>query len=1178
MKKIYNINKEINKKKINTKYMQKNNNYNNTILNKNKNINEIKYNSRRRKENLIIHQSAIKKDLKNKILSVNKSKFIKFFSLFNVIISSLNLNVKCKKGNFLYRQSEIFLKINGTGNNNILSNDFFKRYNKCEIYINDSLQDEIKSGYDFNNSEFYNIKIKWNISISNTEKMFYNCKQIIEIDLSNFDTSQVTNMSYMFHNCSSLISLNLANFNTSQVQNMNRMFCRCSSLISLNLTNFDTSNVIDMAYMFLNCFSLESLDLTNFNTSKVQQMEYMFYYCLKLSSLIIINFDTSKVKDMNNMFCNCRKLESLNLSNFNTSIVENMEYMFARCFELRWLNLSTFNTSNVKEMNVMFYSCSSLSNLNLSNFDTSQVKNMTNMFNNCSSLTSLDLSNFNISKVNNMDMMFYNCSLLISLNLYNWDISKLSCSTNIFYRCKNLEYIYLNLSSIIIDINNIFDSQEENLTFCEENDTDYLINLFQTQNFAYSKIYDHEENIQIQYKSYMINPNSLCQHEMELSSFKNFTKRVKLIDNLNYYIDKIINNEVCYLRRINPYYKLSNYTCKACGISEENDKNWKSFCVEYNYNFIKKENKTEIIQNIINDLISDFNKDEFKDGKDKIIPVGNKIVILTSTLNQKINEDKYNVTMDLGECENKLKGDYNISINDSLYILQTISDEGMKIPKLEYEVYYPLYNNTLRKLNLSTCKDIKIEILISVKISGALDKYNPRSNYYNDICFITNSEKGTDISLKDRRNEFVDNNMSLCEENCDLIEYISIKEKAKCSCDIKLSIPSNYESKFNKEDFFKSFTDIKNIFNLNIIKCYKTVLKIKSLIKNYGFIIVCFIIILFFINLFIFIFISYRKIKEGINTIIFALKLNSYPIKKKQKNKKNNIKKRKCKINNLKKLNNKYKIPNNFHEQITQNNMSISFYKMNIKNNSITNSNKIYIYKILDKKDFELNLLNYEEAFIMDKRNYCEYYISLLKYNYTLLFSFGFIEDYNSGIIKMFLFYFFFNLDLAINALFFTDDTMHKIYQDKGKYNLLYQIPQILYSTLISRFFDSFIRIFALSQENIVQFKQEKNSIDINRRGKKLLKILKIKFTIFFILAFIILILLGYYITCFCGVYINTQIHLIKDTIISLIISLLVPFIIYLLIGIFRILSLKVEKPTRKLLYQFSSFLENWLC
>ena len=160
----------------------------------------------------------------------------------------------------------------------------------------------------------------------------------------------------------------------------------------------------------------------------------------------------------------------------------------------------------------------------------------------------------------------------------------------------------------------------------------------------------------------------------------------------------------------------------------------------------------------------------------------------------------------------------------------------MKIPKIEYEIYYPLNGgNNLTKLNLTSCKDTKIEISIAVKINDKIDKYNLSSNYYNDICSKTTSESGTDISLKDRRNDFVDNNISLYEENCELIDYNYNNEKVKCSCDIKLTIPPNYEIKFNKKDYFKSFIDVKNIFNLNIMKCYKTVLKIKSLQKNYGF-------------------------------------------------------------------------------------------------------------------------------------------------------------------------------------------------------------------------------------------------------------------------------------------------------------------------------------------------------
>ena len=100
--------------------------------------------------------------------------------------------------------------------------------------------------------------------------------------------------------------------------------------------------------------------------------------------------------------------------------------------------------------------------------------------------------------------------------------------------------------------------------------------------------------------------------------------------------------------------------------------------------------------------------------------------------------------------------------------------------------------------------------------------------------------------------------------------------------------------------------------------------------------------------------------------------------------------------------------------------------------NNIAIRKTINIYQILEKKDFELNSLNYLEALKLDHRGYCEYYISLIKYNHPILFSFIPFDDHNSMAIKMILFFFSFCLDFTINALFFTDETMNKIYKDKG--------------------------------------------------------------------------------------------------------------------------------------------------
>ena len=103
-------------------------------------------------------------------------------------------------------------------------------------------------------------------------------------------------------------------------------------------------------------------------------------------------------------------------------------------------------------------------------------------------------------------------------------------------------------------------------------------------------------------------------------------------------------------------------------------------------------------------------------------------------------------TIDLGECENKIKEEYNIPKNKSLYILKIdVKQDGLKIPKIEYEVYYPLFGKSLIKLNLTSCKNSKIELSIPVTFTESLDKINSSSEYYNDICYTSTSENGTDI-------------------------------------------------------------------------------------------------------------------------------------------------------------------------------------------------------------------------------------------------------------------------------------------------------------------------------------------------------------------------------------------------------------------------------------------------
>ena len=1179
----------LNGKRINIKKNPNNTKYENisvekTRPNKTLKLNKLKYKRRENNINILKNPGAKKMDI-NCNLSLNKCNNNKINLLNNIIIIIIIFHFligNCNSVNLLFQSNEITLKINETGFIKILSDEFFfNRSKPSEIFINNNSQNEINNEYYFNNSETNIVKIIWNTTIYSTNNMFKLCNKIIEIDFSHFDTSNVRSMQYMFHNCTSLVSLDLSNFNTSKVKGMSKMFARCTSLISLNLSNFDTSNVTDMDKMFLGCSSLSSLNLTNFITSNVTDMSNMFYGCSSLNhlnlsnfnasnvnnmanmffacnslkTLDISNFDTSQVQDMTGMFGKCELLNELDLSNFNTSQVKNMSHMFYECESLNSLNLYNFDTENVEKMDYMFFRCSNLTSLNLSNFDTSKVKLMNDMFSQCKLLKLLDISNFNTSKVTNMSFIFNYCQNLVSLNLSNFDTSNVQYMEKMFFNCSSLTS--LNLSNF-----NTSNVSEMKTMFsgCS------LLSSLNLSNFDLSRITNLDEIFNNCYnlEFLIINLNNLN------TDTTNFTKEI-ISSTQNLKICGDNDNNILFNLFRNK--KIDNYI----------DSDFINKC--YLVNDESAYNITKIIQNFNKYMIDRFDINEINNFIDKKVIYENKEIILTSTFNQRYSQN--NITMEFEECERKLKNDNNISNNDSLYILQIISYEEKQTPKLDYEIYYPYNNNSLTKLNLASCIDRKIFISISAKIDGELDKYNPKSAYYNDICSKTTSKNRADLLLKDRRKEFVENNMSLCEENCDISQYDFSKEKVKCSCDVKLSLPSNYENKFDKIDFFKSFTDVKNIFNLNIMKCYKVVLKIKCLKNNYGFIIVSSIIILFFFSLFIFT-CSYSKLKKEISRIVLALKINENIKKEKMnieegkkltKNKKlpekNLIKNKKYRVNNKLNLKNNKKMSS--YKSLTTKNIKNSLIKKKeIKNISKTKDNTD-IYNILSLKDFELNSLNYNEVLKSDHRNYCEYYISLLKYNHPFLFSFGCFNDYNSRIIKFFLFFFSFSLDLSINALFFTDDTMHKIYIDKGKFNFLYQIPQILYSTLISKFINTLIISLALSQAHITQLKKEKNKNDLDKNRNRLLKKLKIKFAFFFLLAFGFLLLIEYYITCFCGIYENTQIHLIKDTILSLIISLLIPFFIYLIPGIFRILSIKGKKNNRKLLYQFSLFLESMI-
>jgi hypothetical protein len=437
-------------------------------------------------------------------------------------------------------------------------------------------------------------------------------------------------------------------------------------------------------------------------------------------------------------------------------------------------------------------------------------------------------------------------------------------------------------------------------------------------------------------------------------------------------------------------------------------------------------------------------------------------------------------SIDLSDCEIELRKYYNISIDKKLYIKKIDAEQsGFQIPKVEYDIYSKLNDSNLIKLDKLVCSNIKINIRVPIKITENLDVLNSSSGYYNDICYTATSERGTDISLKDRKENYINDNKTVCQDDCDFSEYFYDIQNAQCSCEVRESSSSYNDIIIDKKKLYKNFIKVKNIANMKILTCYKKLFTKEAIIHNIGCFVIFPITIIHIITIIIFYSKHINEMRNIISDIRNKLKnINSLKSKKaaKSKNKtKNNIinidnnkeKKKKISIKNNANENKKNNPPKNKRNAISKINKIIhnnNNYILNIlnvnneKNKKIIEtqinerSNNVLTLKSKKQKalkesnninkftDEELNELSYNLALKYDKRTYCIYYFSLLRTKHNFIFSFFNNTDYNSRVIKYDLFLITFGIYYAVNAPFFNDDLLHNIYEKKGTFDFIYTL------------------------------------------------------------------------------------------------------------------------------------------
>ena len=322
----------------------------------------------------------------------------------------------------------------------------------------------------------------------------------------------------------------------------------------------------------------------------------------------------------------------------------------------------------------------------------------------------------------------------------------------------------------------------------------------------YIKCYKDPPGYYLDYKASLYRK---CYYTCEKCEIKgnNFTHNCQECKN-NYIIEIEINNylncyENCsfyhYYDKNKLYYCTNNYSCPDEYPNLIKHKYECSKNIDI-ISLIEELGKNDTLLSYIEDyLTSEFYDTSHLDkGEEESFSIEN-ITYTISTLNiQKNNTNKNKTFIDFKECEELLISKYNL-YNQTLYMKKIdVKEENIKVPKIEYDIYYKKNGTQLQKLNLSICDNKKILFSIPVTLTENIDLLNSSSGYYNDICYTTTSESGTDILLNDRHKEFCDKNKMLCQEDCDFIKYDNETKRALCSCGVKESSSSFSNMKINK--------------------------------------------------------------------------------------------------------------------------------------------------------------------------------------------------------------------------------------------------------------------------------------------------------------------------------------------------------------------------------------------
>jgi len=538
------------------------------------------------------------------------------------------------------------------------------------------------------------------------------------------------------------------------------------------------------------------------------------------------------------------------------------------------------------------------------------------------------------------------------------------------------------------------------------------------------------------------------------------------------------------------------------------------------------------------DVTNNFNKIMQEIKLDNIYVVKNKDYLI------KINPINYkdlfsnSTSIDLLECEEKLRKINNISTSSELYLV-TLEIYKKDKKSLTNQVEYEIYDEKKNKLDLSVCDNEEIEIHYSISNTSLLDKdkinyfselgidiLNSKDVFFNDICFPY-SEKSTDVILNDRI-EYIYQNYSMCDENCNYNKIDLKTMTITCKCGTKRSVNTELE----KLTFDHILLDLVSNSSIGVVRCYNLVFNFKTKLDNLGFWIFVIIFLInssFIIHYFIYGIIPIKKYivsemvkynyldtfqnpnkkTKGERANIFNVNSTAHMSMRLKKSKFltmnndkefNSSKKQGVNINIYrKKLNDsicsKDKISLNSFNRLTNSNKYLKFRlskkdkKDNEEKNNTRIENQYFMIQISannsknnkpPESKFYLTNYDFEEALQYDKRTFWSiYYICLLaKENILNIIYIKSPLELKS--LRLCVFVFMYTCDLTFNTLFYFNSNISDRYHYEGKslfwFSLFNNFSITIISSILSFLLSITLNFLTNSKEDIEEIfrKEEK--------------------------------------------------------------------------------------------------------